>query len=267
MKIKQINTINIKPIKCEKLELPIKGCDLFPEIYGLYGNIFLCAKKRSGKSTVIYNILKKCVGKNTKVYIFCSTCNKDPAYEKMMDYMDNRSIYYEAYSSISELDDVLEEIKNGSNDNEESEEEQNTAPSIIEFGDEILEQKKYVRKPKYIAPEYIIIFDDLGQTLRSKSIEQLLKTNRHWKCKTIISSQYLNDLNPASRLNLDFCLIFKGMPYEKITQIHKDLDLSVELDKFIEMYEEATETRFNFLYIDTRSEKFRINFNKEFQLE
>lgn len=278
MKIKKINNIKIKPIKCDKLEQPIKGCELFPEIYGLYGNIFLVAKKRSGKSTVIYNILKKCAGKNTKIYIFCSTVNRDNAYEKIMDYLDNKNIFYESYTSIiddkiNNLDEILNELKNGADGKEEEEEnEEEQKPKIkgiFEYEDDEIKktEKKRIYKPKYVAPEAIFVFDDCGSSLLHRSIENLLKTNRHYKCKVILSSQYLNDLKPASRLNLDFVLIFKGMPLEKLQQIHKDIDVSIEFDKFVEMYEKATEQKFNFLYVDTRMEKYRINFNQEIEIE
>lgn len=266
---KKINNIKIKPIQFIRLDLPIKGQDMFPDIHGLYGNIFLVAKKRSGKSTVIYNIIKKCVGRDTKVYIFCSTVNKDQTYKKIMDFLDHRNIYYEAFASINEngennLQSIIDEMKQ---DDEVSDEEEKKPPpkKFIEF-EETKEEKaeKKKRKLKYIAPEYMFIFDDLGQLLRDKTIEQLLKTNRHFKCKVILSSQYLNDLNPASRLNLDFVLVFKGMPLVKLEQIHKDIDISTDFNKFKEMYDKATEHKFNFLYIDTRTENFRINFNESF---
>lgn len=270
MKLNKINDIKIKPIKnINNIDLPVKGSNLFPEIYGLYGNIFLLAKKRSGKSTVIYNIIKNCVGKKSKVYIFCSTCGKDKTYESIMDYLENRDIYFESYNSIIEddinnLSQIIEDLKNDSNEEDnEPEPNQPKKPKGIFDVEEVQEKKKREYKPKYIAPENIFIFDDLGATLQNPALEQLLKTNRHYKSKVIISSQYIHDLRPASILNLDFCLIFKGMPVEKLEKMHKLLDLSTEFDKFNEMYDLATEKPFNFLYIDIRGEKFRINFDVE----
>ena len=277
MKIKKINDIKIKPLKFSKIELPIKGADLFDGLGGLYSNIFLLAKKRSGKSTVIYNILKNCAGRDTKIYIFCSTVNKDESYKKIMDYLDKKNIYYEAYTAISEdninnLSEIIDELKANQNEgNETIKEETKEEPkknNLLDFGDKVEEEKKErkPRKLKYIAPENIFIFDDLGQLLRDPMVEQLLKTNRHYKSKVILSSQYLNDLKPASRLNLDYLLIWGGQPEEKLKIIHKDIDIATDLNNFLEIYEEATSEKYNFLYIDIRAEKYRKNFNEEILL-
>lgn len=62
--------------------------------------------------------------------------------------------------------------------------------------DEPKEKKKKSKKSKYLAPEYMIIFDDLSSELKSRSLLSLLKFNRHFKAKLIISSQWLHDLLP-----------------------------------------------------------------------
>lgn len=264
MKIKTINNVVIKPIKSEKQLLPVKGSELFVEPYC---NVFLCAKKKSGKSTVIYRILQKCVGKKTKVYIFASTVHRDPAYAKIQDYLDAHNIDYEVFTSIKEngvnlVTDIMKELHEGT---EEAETPMNQVPVkqklLIDYEEP---PKERVVKPKYIAPENIFIFDDLGSTLRDKAIDSLLKVNRHTKSKVIISSQYLNDLSPQSRLQLDYVLLFKGLPTEKLEQVYKDTDISIDPQDFFDMYEVATENKYNFFYIDVRNDTFRINFSKEF---
>jgi hypothetical protein len=50
----------------------------------------------------------------------------------------------------------------------------------------------------------------------------LLKWNRHYKAKVIISSQWLHDLLPESRKQIDLFLIFKGFPAKKLAEIYKD---------------------------------------------
>src|SRR3954464_2715806 len=83
------------------------------------------------------------------------------------------------------------------------------------------------KKSKHQAPEYIIVFDDLSSELKSPSLLSLLKWNRHYKSKLIISSQWLHDLLPESRKQLDLFLIFKGFPKEKLALIHRDCDSAV----------------------------------------
>ena len=151
------------------------------------------------------------------------------------------------------------------NSDSESEEEQPQQKSI-DFGDTKLRvtTTKKKRKPKYLSPKHIFIFDDLGQTLRDKSIDSLMKVHRHYLSKCIFSSQYLNDLSPQARLQLDYVLLFKGLPMTKLAEIYKDIDLSVEFEEFLKMYNISTNLKYNFFYIDVRSERFRQNFSNEF---
>jgi hypothetical protein len=51
---------------------------------------------------------------------------------------------------------------------------------------------------------------------------------------------------------------------DKLEKIHEDLDLHLPFDLFEELYENATNKKYNFLYIDTRSEEFRRNFNARY---
>ena len=55
MQTKEINKISIKPVVHLALEShEILGYDYFPT---LYSNIYICSRRRSGKTTLIYNIL------------------------------------------------------------------------------------------------------------------------------------------------------------------------------------------------------------------
>ena len=108
------------------------------------------------------------------------------------------------------------------------------------------------RKPKRLAPEYVFIFDDLGSDLRDKSITQLFKTSRHYKAKVIVSSQYIHDLSNSCIKNLDYTLIFKSFNREKLLVLFEALDLSIDFELFEQLYLDATEQPFNFLYVDSR---------------
>ena len=125
-------------------------------------------------------------------------------------------------------------------------------------------KKKKSKKAKFLAPEYMIIFDDLSSELKSKSLLSLLKFNRHFKAKLIISSQWLHDLLPESRKQIDLFLIFKGFPLEKLNAIHKDCDSSIPFDMFYAMYKKTTKLPHSFLYVDTREDYFRRNFDCKF---
>jgi hypothetical protein len=123
------------------------------------------------------------------------------------------------------------------------------------------------RKPKRLSPEYVFIFDDLGNDLRHQSITQLFKTSRHYKAKVIVSSQYIHDLSNSCIKNLDYTLIFKSFNREKLLVLFEALDLSIDFELFEQLYLDATAEPFNFLYVDSRENTYRKNFNKEYLLK
>ena len=110
----------------------------------------------------------------------------------------------------------------------------------------------------------MIIFDDLSSELKSRSLLSLLKFNRHFKAKLIISSQWLHDLLPESRKQIDLFLIFKGFPENKLALIYKDCDSSIPFDLFFKIYKKSTKRPHSFMYIDTRADEFRRDFDSKF---
>jgi len=57
------------------------------------------------------------------------------------------------------------------------------------------------------------------------------------------------------------------MTQEKLEHIYKMLDLSIDIEKFYELYDYATKDPYCFLYIDMKNQKFRKNFSKELLLD
>jgi hypothetical protein len=283
LKIKSINDIKISKVKLNENDnnKEIIGYDYFTEPYC---NIFLYAKKKSGKTTLIYNILKHTGLKNySKIIIICSTINKDTTYEKIKDYCNKNYIdcqYYDDiyYDGENVINNFIQMEKQGSNKKEQTHQKDlkggglslknnfikftpvNKLPEI-EIKEDIETETKIIDTNK-IYPEYIIVIDDLGIETRNKYITQLLKTNRHYKSKVILSSQNLEDLQPGAIRNLDYCLLFGGIPEEKILKLREQIMLDIDRDKLLEIYKIITSKKYNFLYIDIRNEILRENFNK-----
>jgi len=281
LKTKKINKIKVKPIPVKKIDTDkIKGYDMFPEIYA---NIFLCAKKKSGKTSCVSKILKECVNKDTRVFIFCPTHRKDESYKHIANFLDSKDIRYEMFDNIIEdkIDNLEliygelikeygeeenEEIKNKDNFDPELFEKYINDHSICNFVDEedcfkVVVKKK--RKPKKIAPEIIFLFDDVSNQLKTPSIARLLKTNRHFKSKVIISSQWPNDVHPDGRNMFDYWLLWGGHSFNKIETIHTNASLPIDLEEFYSIYINTTKNKFNFLYVDTVNNKYRKNFDEE----
>ena len=271
--IKKINNEVVKAVPLLEPEdnRPVLGANLFPEIYA---NIFLCARKKSGKSSVIYNIIKKCADKNTTIVAFVSTLHKDKNWATIQLHCELNNIPFIGYTIIFDDDDghdVLDElVAELSELNDINTMSENLRPEnahlLLLCDDEEDEKEIKPRKSKYQVPEYIFIFDDLSTELKSRSLTSLLKKNRHIRCKIIISSQYLNDLAPQSRKQLDYFLIFKGQPQAKLDEIYRDADIHVSKKLFYNLYQHASHDKFSFLYVDTVNSKFRRNFNQEYTI-
>ena len=182
----------------------------------------------------------------------------------------NKGIPYCGYTSLMDenvdiLDELMKKLQQEAEpeDSDTDEEPEDTKLNLFnDYDSENDEPKK--RKAKYQVPEYIIFIDDLSNELKSPTIIKLMKANRHYKCKLIISSQFVHDLRPESIKQLDFMIMFKSMSTEKLEKIYKDLDLSVDFNTFITMYKDSTKEKFNFFYIDVRNDEFRKNFTHKY---
>ncbi len=267
-KVKQINKETVEPVKFIDVQTdkrPVKGANIFPEVYC---NIFCCARKKSGKTCAIAKIIDACSTSETRIIAFVSTLHRDASWRAIEKMCADKDMGFTGFTSIKDLEskeDILENILKalGEPGNmQEKEKEPDTNPVQMGGGDKTQKKKK---KPKEQAPKIIFIFDDLSGELLSPSVAKLLKEHRHYKCKTIISSQYWNDIVPQGRKQIDFILIYQGLAKSipKMKDIYSDLDLTVEFDQFMDLYSFATKERFHFLYINKVESTFRKDFTHE----
>lgn len=276
IKIKQINNEEVKPVVPQYggSSLPIKGEKLFSDAYS---NIFLCARKKSGKTSTINKILRETMGRDTQLICFVSTIHKDSTWKEITKYFEDKGNIVEKHMSITEngvnlLDDMVKALEAEGMEEEKEEKEPMKEllkkQKIVCFNDdeEECERIKKRKKPKYIAPDYIFVLDDLSTELKNTALTALLKKNRHFKCKVIVSSQYVHDMPPQSLKQIDYFLVFGNMPEEKLMHIYKICDLPVSFELFYSMYKKATEDKYNFFYVDIQKVMFRKNFNKSFIL-
>lgn len=270
--LKKVNNHKVEAIPLPKDERPVRGAEICAEPYA---NIFLCGKKKSGKGCVIFHMLKHFIGKHTTVIIFSSTVFKDKNYIQVRKWLDQKKVEYELYTSLYE-DGVnkLQEIINSLDEEAKEKEEEKKAER-----DQQLETHEMIarllagqpqesatksRKEKLLAPDFIFVFDDLSHQLKDPAINQILCKNRHYLCKTIISSQYIHHLLPEARKQIDLFIIFRGLPYKKIEEIAKDADVSMPDEQFWKIYLKATKHKYSFLYLATRDDEMRRNFDHQF---
>jgi hypothetical protein len=244
-------------------------------ILDIFHNVFLCARKKSGKTSCIYKILKECAGKDTIVVLFVSTLYKDVGWQNIRKYLDMKHIDHVDYTSIKDehgvdqLDAIIKDLEHDAEEEEKNKDkpkEKKKQSMLLCDGDEC-DDEHVKRKSKYRCPEFIFVFDDISNELKSKSLISLLKRNRHFKCSILLSSQYPLDLDPQSRKQIDTWLVFKGQPLAKLETIYKDADISIPFDEFAKIYKVATEKPYSFLNINTRNETFKRNFNTEIKIK
>jgi len=269
-RIKKI-TANIevlKPLVTDKLPLGYKY------INHAYPNILLLAKKNSGKTNIIYNLLKRCANASTEVIIFCPTVDLDSTYKMIIDYLDSKNIPHQQFKNLDNLETLLlsydpkNKLIDVKDDSEDDSEEEPFTPtdclSQIEVKEKPTKEKKRpLPKSKFIVPEHIFIFDDLKEKMRNKVFNELIATNRHYNAKVIISTHSITDLLPGARSCLDVMCLFPKIPIDSLYKLFEDVELSTDHNEVIDLYKQATEHDHNFLYVDIRRELYSFNFDKK----
>lgn len=261
LKFKKINNEKVKPIVFPEDIEKTKKNKLFDEEFP---NIFLCAKKKSGKTSVIFKILKECVSKNTNIVVFCSTVYKDKTWIEIVKYFKKKKIPIITYQSIyddgyNQVEQLINHLKNTNIEKEDHEKQPIPKQKLILTGF-VTEGSKPKKEP---IQDYIVIFDDLGNEIGDPYVSQFLKVNRHLRCKNVLSSQFLTDIKPVARKQIDIWILFGGHSIEKLEMVYKDADLNIEFDEFLKIYKEVTKDKFNFLYIDSVNSEFRKNFDSQ----
>lgn len=254
----KINDIVVKAVKLPDKPKPQDG--IFNDSYQ---NVYICAKKKSGKSQLIYNITKRMLKKNLIVFIFCSTVNKDDTYKALTKMIEDKGNHLFVFNSLDDengLTECLEVLESTEEITEAGEDEKRECEMLFR------PKKKSKKQPPPPPPEYLLIFDDLSNQLRDSRIAHLLKRNRHLRATIILSSQYLHDLPPTATSNIDVWIIFPLMIKEKVLEIHKRADLAIEPERFYELYKQATNKQYNFLFIDSNREEYRHNLNERYDV-
>ena len=97
--IKKVNNVQVEIPDIKVSAKKFKGDDLFDIQYFC---MCLLGKRKSGKTSLIYTLLKKFVTKKTIVLFFAPTFHKDKTYDTIRKYLEEKKITYEAYHSVEE---------------------------------------------------------------------------------------------------------------------------------------------------------------------
>ena len=250
--MQKINNIKIQVLKNKQKDKKFMHKDIFNEQFPF---IYLSSKKNSGKSNLIYNILiHMLLPKKTKIYLFSKTFENDQTTIDMIKKI-------EKYNEIEFYDDLQYE-------NQQGEYYKNILDKLIDdIKLDIKENKDKIKKLNYVYPKYIFIFDDFSELLKDKSLEGIIKRHRHYLTSFIIASQSYTDLSPNVRNQVNFLILFKEISNNRLKMIYDEKIKNLEYDKFIELYLNATEDKYNFLLINCDDNKdIRKNFDMKYIL-
>jgi len=266
MEKRKINDFEVKKVMVPKQDdEDVAGFDLIPY---LYCNTFISSCTKSGKTTILFRLIQKCINKNTHIIFFVGTLLLDPTYKVILKWLDKKGITYQCFldiehKGINALDLITNSLRlQGDSDDESSSDEEEHEPQICRFNnndDDIKVVVRKPRKPKFRAPKYLFIFDDISSELRNPSIEQFLKASRHYKAKVFICSQSILDLTPKARNQIKVWLLLRGIEEDKLQAMHESCK-HFDFKKFKEIYEDATKEPYNFMMCTTDKE-YRCNFN------
>lgn len=99
----KINNFKVKPVDVVSIDSKnIGGGDLFPEFCP---NVLIVSRKKTGKSTIVKNIIDKCANKNTHVWIFCPSYSKDGCYKEIIKTLEKRKMKFNCFYSIDDEED------------------------------------------------------------------------------------------------------------------------------------------------------------------
>jgi len=265
-----LNNISIKPlVNANSLdESKIKGGKMFSDPYNV---TYLCARRKSGKTSVLAEVLKKTSDKKTTFWLFVPTSRVDESWKTIIKLLEDRGNTVNVFDSIMEgktnlLDEIVTDLSTGDEETTKKNEPVK-APVKIMFDIHESEKKKYEYKPKKLAPLQIFVFDDISQELKNVALLSLLKKSRHLKAAVYVSSQYIMDLPPQALKQLSYFLCFRSMTRDKLEHIHRMLDLAIDMERFFDIYDYATKENYNFLYVDMKNQTFRKNFSKELNFD
>lgn len=228
-----------------------RGMDVFA---ARYFNIAILSKKHSGKTTLIWEIIRRSLQKNTIVLFFTSTWHKDKTYRLMRKALDEKNIQYEGFTHFIDDDghNLVEEFMSENIDDDDDEPDDTPAlyskSEALAYG--MFGLKKRKSRKKKTKPEYIIVFDDLSRDIRHKSIEKLIKKNRHYRAKIIMSSQAIVDITPGMFVNLEYLIIFKSFSDDTLLNLYKRSHMWIPYEDFLSFYKDAVSEPYGFLLVD-----------------
>jgi hypothetical protein len=286
---KKVNKQKVNPVKIRKETRQIKGSEICPE---LYFNMLEVASTNVGKTTVTAHVVDQIIGEETtQVIAFVSSLYNDPLWQHIEESVEDKEVNFVGHLSIKEegqnllkdyLDDFTEEAKARRNKKQKDDEpeprnlmellarENGLQHYLSDDSHEIIRinQKEKVKRPKYASPQYIFLFDDLGDELKTPAYSALTKRSRHFLICTVTAIQDIKDIKPSVLTQMRVVLLFGRQPVDRIKHAWYLLKPPMPFELFYQLYKDATEPEKDdpkpFFYVNVRDNLFGRNFNSKY---
>ncbi len=145
---------------------------------------------------------------------------------------------------------------------------------IISTHKKVIEYQKS-KKEKNKLFSILVVVDDFADDIQfsrsSKLLHALFTRGRHSQISTIVSTQKFTAIHPIIRVNASELYVFRLRNYSDLQTFLDELGGVVgNKQTLLEMYKEATNTPFSFLYCrlteKDKNQMFYINYNKRFEI-
>lgn len=215
----------------------VKQSSKIPEPLPQPGRIswILCARRRSGKSTLIANLIHVYSKVMQEILILSPTAFIDPTW-KSVSKLKNVTF------SDKIDNDILENILS-------------------------IQKEKFLENPK---DSVLLIIDDAGNAFRGKTLRAqlniLFSTGRHYGLNLIASVQNLQMLESTQIANASQWTLW-DMEQRSLKKICKDLASSHKNEKELEEYiKENTREKYSFVYVNFDAKEDRDVYHKNFEI-
>lgn len=260
-------------------------------------NVGILSRKGGGKTNLIYRIVERTVVKGMNVMIYASCVKFDSTYKKMIAMLKKKgaNVLVNDHFVVDNVNLIQQHIKTLEEEEEKIEKENELLKEQLKneaknsCSNQVknrhrndrrvkFDKKKYKKdkekKPKKFRPDTICIYDDLSSDLSNKWLTKSLTRNRHYGngIMNIIAMHNVIDLHPSAIRMIDALLLLPNISEEKINEVAIKLGISFREDtksrsKLNDLYEQAVDKKYQFLYIDVLHNEFRKNFNKKFSFD
>jgi len=232
---------SIKPVDIDQKEFNVIEKDLFifPSLTCMIGHV------ASGKSTMFYNLVTNIWSDvfDDRIIVFSSSAGNDPLIKKLIK--DKKILLYFTNYTNETLEEVLKLINEKFAENKE--------PFLIVWDDMLgLLPKHNSRQGKF--------WNNFISTYRHGGIPN----GQEGSISLLIFTQYYKDSSPVIRSNLTY-IGFLGSHSEKHKKVYSEELNAVcggDEDKFMSIYNEAKDNKYNFLFLDLRRLKAYKNFEE-----